>query len=165
MKRRLSLPFTGMIFSPSILIHSPGLGLLRRVGVNQCPTTAAPITSVTSWYLCPSQANSTGHELPRRLAKVCAEDRCPPHRQGLRESGAEPESGNLRLPPVPTFATARLRRPLLSRPALSCYRRDRPSPGGQNDSCFRPRCEATPGAHSTASRSNQGRHHPPHRLQ
>ena len=34
--------------------------MLRRVGVNQCPTTAAPITSVTNLYRCPSHANSTG---------------------------------------------------------------------------------------------------------
>ena len=46
--------------------------MLRRVGVNQCPTTAAPITSVTNLYLCPSHANSTGHELPRRSASFIA---------------------------------------------------------------------------------------------
>ncbi len=54
MKRRLSLPLTGATSAPSTLIHSPGLGMLRRVGVNQWPTTAAPITSVTNLYLCPS---------------------------------------------------------------------------------------------------------------
>ena len=46
--------------------------MLRRAGVNQCPTTAAPITSVTNLYLCPSHANSTGHELPRRSASFIA---------------------------------------------------------------------------------------------
>ena len=46
--------------------------MLRRVGVNQCPTTAAPITSVTRRYLWPSQAKSTGHELPRRSASFMA---------------------------------------------------------------------------------------------
>ena len=46
--------------------------MLRRVGVNQWPTTAAPITSVTNLYLCPSHANSTGQELPRRSASFIA---------------------------------------------------------------------------------------------
>ena len=72
MKRRLSRPLTAASESPSTLIHSPGLGVLRRVGVNQWPTTAAPITSVTSLYFLPFQANSTGQDEPRRSASFMA---------------------------------------------------------------------------------------------
>ena len=103
--------------------------MFRRVGVNQCPTTAAPITSVTSLYLCPSHANSTGHELPRRSASfiaitcVCGKidlvlqnARRPQNSQQidmLRLAQANQQlRRSLRLPvqthpPVPTSATAR----------------------------------------------------------
>jgi hypothetical protein len=147
--------------------------MLRRSGVNQCPTTPAPITSVTSLYLCPSHANNTGHELPRRSASFIAitarpctawqidlvlqHARGPQNAQQIdalriapapQESAAAPASGSPTRRPVPTSANGRSQMLPPSRPAPSCYPHSPSDRAAQNDSCSRPHSSAAPAARS-----------------